>query len=242
MLIIKTCILASVFVLLVIAPVQAFATIEIDPEVSLDVIRNDNIDISEGSFYALDSSSSLPLVDHELLTAWKEAIYSQDEIKHKKLSQISVDPVFAFRFYRPSHQLADESPSVNIQDSDLSNILVLSGDSRWDTAPSPSKLVKASMGVNFWDITSNATKNLESWDAVFYYPGKFKKMISCNDEKEPPVQTTVPPDDPSNDPSDEEDTIFDILAFFKKWGVPKPLTVVLLGVAAYLLLAFLARE
>jgi hypothetical protein len=236
---IKTCVLASVFALLVIAPVQAFATIEIDPEVSLDVIGNDNIDISKGSFYALDSSSSLPSVDHELLTAWKEAIYyGQDEIKHKNLSQLSVDPVFAFRFYMPSHQLADESLSVNIQDSDLSNILVLSGDTSWNTTPSPSKLVKASMGVNFWDITFDATKNIESWDAVLYYPRKVKKIISCNDEKRPPVQATVPPDVPP----DEEDTIFDILKFLKKWGVPKPLTVALLGVAAYLLLAFLARE
>ena len=52
MLTIRTCILASVFTLLVIAPVQAFATIEIDPEASLDIIGNDNIDISEGFFYA----------------------------------------------------------------------------------------------------------------------------------------------------------------------------------------------
>lgn len=235
---IKTCILANVFALLVITPVQAFATIEIDPEVPLGVIGNDNIDISEGFFYALDSPPSLLLVDYKLLTAWKENIYGQDEIKHKKLSQISVDPVFAFRSDMSSHQFTDESPSVNIQDSDLSNILLLSGDISWNTAPSPSKLVKASMGVNFWDITSDATKNLESWDAVLYYPRKFKKIISCNDEKEPPVKATVPPDEPP----DEEDTIFDILAFFKKWGVPKPLTVVLLGIAAYLLLAFLARE
>jgi hypothetical protein len=238
MLTIRTCILASVFTLLVIAPVQAFATIEIDPEASLDIIGNDNIDISKGFFYALDSSSSFPSVNYELLTAWKEAIYGQDEIKYKNLSQISVDPIFAFRSDMPSQQFTDESPFVNIQDSDLSNILVLSDDTSWNTAPSPSKLVKASMGVNFWEITFDATKNLESWDVVLYYPRKFKKIISCNDEKEPLVQATVPPDDPP----DEEDTIFDILAFFKKWGVPKPLTVVLLGIAAYLLLAFLARE
>lgn len=235
---IKTCILATVFALLVIAPVQAFATIEIDSEVSVDVIGNDNIDISEGSFYALDSSSSLPSVDHELLTAWKEAIYSQDEITYKNLSHIFVDPVFAFRSDMLAHQFTDESPSVNTQDSDLSNILVLSGDTSGKTTPSPSKLVKASKGVNFWDITSDSTKNLESWDAVLYYPGKFKKNISYNGKQKSPVQATASPDVPP----DEEDTIFDILEFFKKWGVPKPLTIVLLGIAAYLLLAFLARE
>jgi hypothetical protein len=234
----KTCILATVFALLVIVPVQAFATIEIDPEVSVDVIGNDNIDISEGFFYTLDSSSSLPSIDHKLLTAWEEAIYGQDQIKHKNLSHISVDPIFASRFDMPSHQFTDESPSVNIQDSDLSNILVLSGDALGKTTPSPSKLVKVSRGVNFWDITSDSTKNLESWNAVLYYPRKFKKIISYNDEKKPPVQATVSPDVPP----DEEDTIFDILEFFKKWGTPKPLTIVLLGIAAYLLLAFLARE
>ena len=137
----------------------------------------------------------------------------------------------------PCHQFTDESPSVNIQDSDLSNILVLSGDTSWNTAPSPSKLVKASRGVNFWDITSDSTKNLESWDTILYYPRKFKKIIAYNGEKKS-LRSTAPP----YVPPDEGDTILNIVKFFKRWGTPKPLTLVLLGIAAYLILAFLARK
>jgi hypothetical protein len=104
-----------------------------------------------------------------------------------------------------------------------------------DTPAIPIGLVRVSKGTDFWDITSDSQENIEAWDMVFYYPKKIKEKISHNDEKKPEGNSTMPSDD-------EGDFFFDILEFFKKWGVPKPLTIVLGIVAIYLVLAFLTRN
>lgn len=104
-----------------------------------------------------------------------------------------------------------------------------------DRSVSTVGFVNVSEGVNFVDISFDSTKNIESWDAGLYYSRKFKQRIFDNKNKRrPKVSTTIPPD--------EEDIMFDILEFFKKWGFPKPLTVVLLVIVAYSILAFLVRK
>ena len=99
-------------------------------------------------------------------------------------------------------------------------------------------LVNALEVIDFWekkgDLERNI-RNLEAWKSTLYYPMLIKETLTYSKSKKPRVQPR------STVPFEDNDIIIDILEFFKRWGVPRPLTVVLFAIAIYLVLAFLAR-
>lgn len=218
--------LLSVLVLFSIILPQAFTTIGIELDESSVGIANTSPDISKGSLYRLEPSyahSFLRPFENGLFPVWVEFIhYLDNEVKQKNFTQISIDPDFAFSF-----DMVSQGPTDRYKDLLLKHVST-------NHSVSTVGLVNVSEGVNFGDISSVSTKSKESWDAVLYYPRKFKQSISDKNKKKPNASATIP--------SDEEDSIFDILELFKKWGFPKPLTVVFLVIAVYSILAFLVRK
>lgn len=79
-------------------------------------------------------------------------------------------------------------------------------------------------------------QSIKAWNQVLYYPRKIKNMLSIDEPKKPipgQVQRTVP--------IDEDDFLFRLRRFFKDWGLPRPRTVLLVGIVIYLTIALIAR-
>lgn len=79
-------------------------------------------------------------------------------------------------------------------------------------------------------------ESIAAWDRALYYPRKLKEIFSI-DEDERPQERYVPPSVPFN----ESDIHFKLRQFFKEWGLPRPRTVLLWGIAIYLLIALIVR-
>lgn len=91
---------------------------------------------------------------------------------------------------------------------------------------------QTSQNMNLY-IVSDPT-NIESWDPLLYQFRRMRKVLA-KDNVKIKNRSKVPLDE-------QDDSIFDIMKFFKKWGVPTPIAVVLCIVGVYLILAFLTRN
>lgn len=83
-----------------------------------------------------------------------------------------------------------------------------------------------------WQATTQAKATKQAWDSIFYYPKTIQETLGVKSQQAGRTAVVY----------DEEDKTFDLLRFFKEWGIPTPLAVVLLGLAIYTILAFLARN
>ncbi len=80
-------------------------------------------------------------------------------------------------------------------------------------------------------LTPTSFENTAAWETLFYYPEAIKKALSSSRKKL--VTRKV---------SYDQDTWFNIRALLKRWGVPKPLTLILIGLGLYLLFALFSRR
>lgn len=83
-----------------------------------------------------------------------------------------------------------------------------------------------------WQTSFHNLEAKQAWDAVFYYPKVMRNMLTG---KRQATERHL-------DILEEEHSLFDIIRFFKRWGIPTPLTIVLSGLLVYLMLAFLTRN
>jgi len=81
--------------------------------------------------------------------------------------------------------------------------------------------------------SQKSQQNKAAWDLLLYYPRVAKKALSSGG-KGPPRKTSYS--------LEEEKGVFRILALLKRWGVPKPSTLLLIALGLYLLLALLSRR
>lgn len=79
-----------------------------------------------------------------------------------------------------------------------------------------------------WQTSSQILETREAWDVVFYYQKILAGRRSAANR--------------DLDILEEKHRFFDILRFFKRWGIPTPLAVVIIGLAVYAILSFLTRN
>ncbi len=80
----------------------------------------------------------------------------------------------------------------------------------------------------------SSQENIAAWNALWNYPKALKKTLSSPGTTSV-VRTT------SYD-SDEDQSVWNIRALLKRWGVPKPSILILIGLGFYLFLALLSRR
>lgn len=85
-----------------------------------------------------------------------------------------------------------------------------------------------------WHLTEQSLENLEGWKDIAYYPRLTKQALAYKSQQAARKRTA--------DLLEEEDSLFDILGLFKRWGIPKPAAVIIIALALYILLALLARQ
>lgn len=85
-----------------------------------------------------------------------------------------------------------------------------------------------------WHLTEQSLDNLETWNEFLYYPRIAKQVLAYQSRRATRKRSV--------NLLEEDDSLFDVLGFFKRWGIPKPVTVIILALALYLLLALLARH
>lgn len=81
--------------------------------------------------------------------------------------------------------------------------------------------------------SQKSQQNKAAWDLLLYYPRAAKKALSSGG-KAPLRKTSYS--------LEEEKGVFRILTLLKRWGVPKPSTLLLIALGLYLLLALLSRR
>ncbi len=88
--------------------------------------------------------------------------------------------------------------------------------------------------TNSKDNTSlNQKVNIESWNTIMFYSRKVNNALAAKNEKKSKPKT--------KSYFDEDAPFFDLIQFFKEWGVPTPLVIILCILGAYLLLSLLTR-
>lgn len=85
-----------------------------------------------------------------------------------------------------------------------------------------------------WHLTEQSLDNLEAWNEFLYYPRIAKQALAYQSRRAARKHSV--------NLLEEDDNFPDVLEFFKRWGIPKPVTVIILALALYLLLALLARR
>ncbi len=108
-------------------------------------------------------------------------------------------------------------------------------DKHTDRGTFQGRLLETAHDMDSWNTRVNTQVNIESWNALFLYPKKMRDALTYNGEKNTSAQET-------SAKGGKEDVWFDVLACLKKWGVPAPLTVILVILLIYFTLNFLARK
>ena len=78
-------------------------------------------------------------------------------------------------------------------------------------------------------------QSIEAWNQAETFPRKLKEIVNGGAPKRMTPKRKTPTDEP-------DDLLYGIENLFKKWGLPRPRTVVISSIALYLLFAFISRK